>query len=78
MVYARRKVTTDVALVSLIRDVLLLSQETRRITIPKADKADFLEQIRQCRLEGARFSLSEVLVEEYNQDPEIIDVTNLI
>jgi len=78
MVYVRRKVATDVALVSLIRDVLLLSQETRRITIPKANKADFLEQIRQCRLEGAKISLSEIVVEAHNQDPEIIDVTNLM
>jgi hypothetical protein len=75
----RRKVVTEVvALVSLIRDVLLLSQKTRRITIPKAEKAEFLEQIQQCRLEGAKISLSEIVVEENNQDPEIIDVTNLI
>jgi hypothetical protein len=77
----RKMVETDVAaLVSLTRDVLLLSNTTCRITIPEIAKAEFLEQIRQCRLEGAKISLSEIVVEAHDRGPgsEIIDVTNLI
>jgi hypothetical protein len=72
------KATDAVNLVSLIRDVLFLSKETRRSIIPEDEKAIFLEQIRQCRVQGAKISLSEIVVDAHGRDPEIVDVSNLV
>lgn len=76
--YRVRNMVDPINLVSLIRDVLLLSRETCRITIPEAEKAEFLEQIKQCRVQAAKDSLSEIVVEAHGRDPEIIDVSNLV